>query len=502
MSFAFKEQVAFCGIAFVNGIFIYPYLKRFYREMYSVKAYPTHYAFFDIEIDGKDAGRVNFELFGKEAPKTVNNFLAFASGDYSYYMKYTDNMFHKVVPGRFLLGGDFLHQDGTGAMTVYNNEETMEAEKNKLKFKEPYLLAASANKEGKVGSQFMVTLNPLPILNKSDHTIFGRMISGKETIDMIEGANSFKKYKAIAEKKEPEEIPDAKVYIRNSGVYKFEEKDSSLRKKTAAGVYDFNPQDFMESRRTKQSTTDVELNGFKITAVDDEYSQKNLIFLHGLLGQGRNWRSFALNDIISAKRNVYLVDLRNHGESDHHMSMNYREMADDVLRYADQKQIEKFSLLGHNIGAKTAMTLACMYPDRVNSLISIDTAPKSFLNDKQIVKSTIESIQKIKALNIEGKTRKTAMDVIQQTFKDPGIANFVASNLVYDESNERKFVKWCVDLDSILLNYENIIGFDDRLNPFEGPSLFLNGSLSVQHEEQTYKKLFPNCMIESIFISY
>lgn len=59
------------------------------------------------------------------------------------------------------------------------------------------------------------------------------------------------------------------------------------------------------------------------------------------------------------------------------------------------------------------MTLACLHPDRITSLISIDTAPKSFLGDKQIVKNTIESIQKIKALNIEGKTRKTAMDVIQ-----------------------------------------------------------------------------------------
>lgn len=34
----------------------------------------------------------------------------------------------------------------------------------------------------------------------------------------------------------------------------------------------------------RQSTTDVELNGFKITAVDDDDNNKNLIFLHGLLG--------------------------------------------------------------------------------------------------------------------------------------------------------------------------------------------------------------------------
>ena len=40
-------------------------------------------------------------------------------------------------------------------------------------------------------------------------------------------------------------------------------------------------------------------------------------------------------------------------------------MADDVVRFADSKKIEKFELLGHNMGAKTAMTLACLYPDRV-----------------------------------------------------------------------------------------------------------------------------------------
>ena len=58
------------------------------------------------------------------------------------------------------------------------------------------------------------------------------------------------------------------------------------------------------------------------------------------------------------------------------------------------------------------MTLACLHPDRVKTIISLDTAPKCFLGDKQQVKQTIESIQKIKNLNIEGKTRKTSIDMI------------------------------------------------------------------------------------------
>lgn len=90
------------------------------------------------------------------------------------------------------------------------------------------------------------------------------------------------------------------------------------------------------------------------------------------------------------------------------------------------------------------------------------------------------------------------MDVIQQSFKDPGIANFVASNLVYDEASERKFVKWCVNLDAIINNIENIIGFEDKMKPYEGPALFLNGSLSVKVDEMVYKKLFPKAILHTV----
>jgi esterase len=51
------------------------------------------------------------------------------------------------------------------------------------------------------------------------------------------------------------------------------------------------------------------------------------------------------------------------------------------LRYADLRNIEKLTLIGHNIGGKTAMTLSCLYPERVNAIISLDTLPKSFKNN-------------------------------------------------------------------------------------------------------------------------
>ena len=58
----------------------------------------------------------------------------------------------KIHEQRFITGGDFVNNDGTGTATVYSNEnagKTMQAEKNtKVNFREPYLLAMSANRQG------------------------------------------------------------------------------------------------------------------------------------------------------------------------------------------------------------------------------------------------------------------------------------------------------------------------------------------------------------------
>ena len=105
------------------------------------------------------------------------------------------------------------------------------------------------------------------------------------------------------------------------------------------------------------------------------------------------WRNFALNDAISKERDVFLVDLRNHGESDHHASMTYEEMARDVARYADSMGLDRYTLIGHNLGAKTAMMTATLFPDNVNGVVCLDTAPTGTAPDKkQLTLNTMTQI--------------------------------------------------------------------------------------------------------------
>ncbi len=74
-------------------------------------------------------------------------------------------------------------------------------------------------------------------------------------------------------------------------------------------------------------------------------------------------------------RDVYMLEMRNHAASDHHLDHNYNVMAEDVLRFAEKHQLNRFSVLGHSMGARCAMTLAAKNPDRIDGAISVDAAP-------------------------------------------------------------------------------------------------------------------------------
>lgn len=54
-------------------------------------------------------------------------------------------------------------------------------------------------------------------------------------------------------------------------------------------------------------------------------------------------------------------------------------LSDDVLRFADKLKLDKFTILGHSLGGKVAMTFAGKYPDRVDGVIAVDVAPLNFL---------------------------------------------------------------------------------------------------------------------------
>ncbi|MFE0516462.1 peptidylprolyl isomerase, partial [Streptomyces sp. NPDC058964] len=68
--------------------------------------------YFDIDINGQDAGRIVFELFEDVTPKTARNFIELATGEHGF--GYAGSPFHRVIPQFMLQGGDFTEGNGTG----------------------------------------------------------------------------------------------------------------------------------------------------------------------------------------------------------------------------------------------------------------------------------------------------------------------------------------------------------------------------------------------------
>src|SRR5690242_9727771 len=98
-----------------------------------------------------------------------------------------------------------------------------------------------------------------------------------------------------------------------------------------------------------------------------------LLVLHGLFGSARNWQTLAKR--FGEQRHVYALDLRNHGGAPWAPTMSYPEMAEDVLRFLDDRGYARAAVLGHSMGGKAAMTLALKHPDRVERLVVADIAP-------------------------------------------------------------------------------------------------------------------------------
>ena len=147
-------------------------------------------------------GDIVVNLFGDHAPQTVQNFVGLADGSKAWTDPatgkpgdgplYKDVVFHRIISGFMIQGGDPLGQ-GTGGPGYNFNDEI----NGELTFTAPYKLAMAnaglrrnaitGRPEGTNGSQFFITTVPTPWLN-GNHTIFGVVAdeSSKAVVKAIE----------------------------------------------------------------------------------------------------------------------------------------------------------------------------------------------------------------------------------------------------------------------------------------------------------------------------
>ena len=132
-----------------------------------------------VTIQMKDGGVMKAELYPEIAPITVQNFIDLASKGF-----YNGLIFHRVIPGFMIQGGD---PDGIGTGGPgysIKGEFTANGFRNDLKHTRGVLSMARAMDPDSAGSQFFIMHEDYPSLD-GQYAAFGKLIEGIEVVDEI-----------------------------------------------------------------------------------------------------------------------------------------------------------------------------------------------------------------------------------------------------------------------------------------------------------------------------
>ncbi len=132
-----------------------------------------------VTITMENGGQMEIELYPQVAPNTVHNFISLVQKGY-----YDGLIFHRVIPGFMIQGGDPLGTGTGGPGYSIKGEFTANGFANDLKHTRGVVSMARAANPDSAGSQFFIMVADAPHLD-GQYAAFGKVISGIEVADAI-----------------------------------------------------------------------------------------------------------------------------------------------------------------------------------------------------------------------------------------------------------------------------------------------------------------------------
>lgn len=257
-----------------------------------------------------------------------------------------------------------------------------------------------------------------------------------------------------------------------------------------------------------------------------------VIFLHGLLGNKRNFASIGRSLVQqSPDRRFVSLDLRNHGDNEQwHEEMTYKSMAQDVIAWCEQhygsgKPVE---LIGHSVGGKVAQyvnllymlwnsflwkclltallrlvisrAVALMEPSLVKGLVVLDIAPVQYSCNEPHWFAVTDIISALMGVSLSTNRR----DVDQQLrahIPDANLRAFCLTNVDWNTG------QWKIPLHHIWNQLDQLAGFDVATDSsssslvYKGDAFFIHGGQSKfvrSSHLPRIQEFFPNHMLTTI----
>jgi pimeloyl-ACP methyl ester carboxylesterase len=218
-----------------------------------------------------------------------------------------------------------------------------------------------------------------------------------------------------------------------------------------------------------------------------------IVILHGLFGISDNW--VTIGKRLAKNFDVYIPDLRNHGQSPHSGVFNFPALVEDLVEFTEENNLKEIILIGHSLGGIIAMQFALQNSSLVKKIIVVDISLRKYQNydDHQQLINAMLSVDFSYA-----RKRSDVEKQLMNTIKSVKLRQFLLKNVYW---RNKDTLDWRLNLAGLHENLPLIYESTTDEKQFTGPALFIRGGLSdyiLDEDLDEICKKFPRAELSTV----